>query len=157
MRKDFSKLIEIKKLKKICDNAKREGKIIVFTNGCFDIIHPGHIECLQKAKQLGDILIVGLNTDNSVKRIKNNSRPIFNEKARITILSAIQWVDYIVLFDELTPQKLIETLSPDILVKGGDYKKGTVVGRTVVKNVVIIPLVKGYSTTEIINKIKEEK
>lgn len=149
----IGKVVGIEETKKICAEAKQNNKVVVFTNGCFDIIHPGHIECLRMAKELGSILIVGLNTDNSIKRFKSKSRPIFNEKDRAKVLSAIQWVDYIVMFDEPTPHNLIETLKPDILVKGGDYKPEEVVGRDVVNNVVIVPLLPGYSTTEIIKRI----
>lgn len=149
----MDKVVEIEEIKEICKKTKEKGKVVVFTNGCFDIIHPGHIELLEKAKSLGNILIVGLNTDNSIKNIKNNSRPVFNEKDRAKVLCAICWVDYIVLFDELTPQKLISAIKPDILVKGGDYEIEEVVGRKEAGKVVIIPQLPGYSTTEIIRKI----
>ncbi|MBI4722314.1 MAG: adenylyltransferase/cytidyltransferase family protein [Candidatus Stahlbacteria bacterium] len=115
------------------------------------------IECLHKAKELGDILIVGLNTDNSVKKLKGSSRPIFNESDRAKVLSAIRWVDYVVLFADPTPQKLIQILKPNILVKGGDYEPGAVVGKEIAENVVIIPLLPGYSTTEIIKKVQMSK
>ncbi|MDI6839271.1 MAG: D-glycero-beta-D-manno-heptose 1-phosphate adenylyltransferase [bacterium] len=155
--KDDCAVVKIKEIVKIRKKAKVEGKVVVFTNGCFDIIHRGHIECLHRAKELGDILIVGLNTDNSIKKFKSKGRPIFNEKDRAAVLCAISFVDYIVLFDESTPQKLIETIKPDILVKGGDYKINEIVGREIVQKeggkVVIIPKVPGYSTTKIINKI----
>ena len=153
----MGKIIGIEEIKRICDEAKKKGKIVVFTNGCFDIMHPGHIECLRMAKELGNILIVGLNTDNSVRKIKGTMRPIFNESDRATVLSAIRWVDYVVLFDDLTPQKLIQLLKPNMLVKGGDYEPEAVVGKEVAGNVVIIPLLHGYSTTEIINRIKVQK
>ena len=153
----MGEVVKIKKIIQIRKQAKDEGKIVVFTNGCFDILHPGHIECLQKAKEMGDILIIGLNTDNSVKKLKGSSRPIFNESDRAKVLSAIRWVDYVVLFDDPTPQKLIELLKPNILVKGGDYEPEAVIGKEVVGNVVIIPLLPGYSTTEIIKKVKMPK
>ena len=153
----MGEVVKIKKIIQIRKQAKDEGKIVVFTNGCFDLIHRGHIECLCKAKELGDILIVGLNTDRSVREIKGEGRPIFNEKDRATVLCALIYVDYVVLFDDPTPQKLIEAIKPDVLVKGGDYKLDQIVGREVVEKVggkvVIIPEVPGYSTTEIINKL----
>jgi D-beta-D-heptose 7-phosphate kinase/D-beta-D-heptose 1-phosphate adenosyltransferase len=155
---NIDKVVELKEIKEICRTAKKEGKKIVFTNGCFDIIHPGHIECLKRAKELGDLLVVGVNTDRSVRKIKGKGRPIFNETDRVTILSAITFVDYIVLFDESTPQRLIENIEPDVLVKGGDYTKEEIVGRDVVEGcggrVVVVPYVRGYSTTAIIDKVK---
>ncbi|WP_336514045.1 D-glycero-beta-D-manno-heptose 1-phosphate adenylyltransferase [Pollutibacter soli] len=134
-------------------------KKVVFTNGCFDILHKGHIELLSKAAQLGDILIVGLNADSSVKKLKGEERPVNDENFRSEIMAGLLIVDAVSLFEEDTPYELIETIVPDILVKGGDYKPEDVVGaETVIKNggnVEIIPLVKGYSTTGIIQKIRE--
>lgn len=154
-----NKIVTFEELMQIRKRAKKEGKIVVFTNGCFDVIHRGHIECLQKAKELGDILVIGLNTDNSIRKIKTKGRPIFDEIARAVVLSALEFVDYIILFDEPTPQKLISALIPDILVKGGDYKIDEIVGRETVQKaggkVVVIPEIPGYSTTEIIKKISE--
>ncbi len=132
---------------------KRQNKTIVFTNGCFDIIHPGHIKILKTAKSAKNILIVGLNSDSSIKEIKGKTRPIFKEKARIQILESIEFVDFIILFKEKTPYNLIKTLKPDILVKGGDWKKGQIVGNNIAKKVVRIKLQKGYSTSKIIKKI----
>ncbi len=156
----MSKLINLAKAKEIRVKAKEKGEIIVFTNGCFDILHRGHIQYLRQAKELGDILVIGLNTDNSIHNFKSKSRPIFNQDDRAEVLSALTFVDYIVLFDELTPQNLIEKIEPDILVKGGDYKMNEIVGRETVRkcggNVIILPLLQGYSTTEIINKIKNK-
>ena len=149
----MNRVVGIEEVKKICAEARREGKVIVFTNGCFDILHPGHIEILEKAKSFGDILIVGLNTDNSIKQFKSPARPIFSQADRARVLSAISYVDYIVLFDDPTPQKLIEDIKPDVLVKGGDYKKDEVVGREVAGRVELVPLLPGYSTTEVMNKI----
>jgi rfaE bifunctional protein nucleotidyltransferase chain/domain len=147
---------KIKSLKKIVQNLKKQGKKIVFTNGCFDLIHPGHIKILKKAKESGDILIVGLNSDKSVKTNKGKKRPLLNQKARTTILSAIEYVDYITIFDQKTPYGLIKMLQPDILVKGQDWDKNQVVGRKIAKKVVQIKLAKGYSTTNIINTIKKD-
>jgi len=134
------------------------GKKVVFTNGCFDILHLGHIDYLEKAKRLGDVLIVGLNADVSVKRLKGPERPINDEYARARMLAALHFVDAVCLFNEDTPGELIETILPDILVKGGDYTIETIVGaETVMKNggqVKTIDLVDGFSTTSIIEKLK---
>lgn len=146
------KITDIEKLKEIL-NKKNNGKKVVFTNGCFDILHRGHVEYLQKAKELGDLLVLGLNSDSSVKRLKGESRPINNEKDRAIILSALECVDYIIIFYEDTPLELIKNLKPDILVKGGDYKIENVVGREYAKETVLIDFVDGYSTTKIIKNI----
>lgn len=126
----------------------------VFTNGCFDILHIGHIRLLQQAKELGDMLIVGVNTDDSVRRLKGGNRPINSEKDRVDLLMAIKYVDEVIIFNEDTPYKLIEIIKPDIIVKGGDYVPDEVVGRDLAK-VVIIPFVDGHSTTSIIKKIRK--
>ncbi len=130
---------------------------IVFTNGVFDILHYGHVDYLTKAKKLGDILIVGLNTDSSVKKFKGKNRPIQNEKDRALILAALRPVDYVILFSEETPERLIKMIKPDILVKGADYKISEIVGAEFVKSyggtVKRIKLVKGRSTTGIIGKL----
>jgi D-beta-D-heptose 7-phosphate kinase / D-beta-D-heptose 1-phosphate adenosyltransferase len=153
-------ILKIDELKKIISMAKSTDKKVVFTNGCFDIIHGGHIEFLQKAKSLGDILIVGLNADISVKKLKGENRPIKNEKERANILSALKYIDYITLFDETTPEKLIREIKPDILVKGDDYKIDEVVGREIVEGygarVELIPIVQGHSTTQTLKKIIEQ-
>lgn len=151
----MNKYKSINLLKKIVANLKKEKKTIVFTNGCFDLIHPGHIKIFKEAKQNGDILIVGLNSDKSVKILKGNSRPLLNQKARVTILSAIEYIDYVVIFDQKTPYSLINQLRPQILVKGQDWAKHQVIGRKLVKKVVRIKISPGYSTTNIINKIKK--
>ncbi len=132
---------------------------IVFTNGCFDLLHLGHINYLSEAKDLGDILIVGVNTDSSVKMLdKGETRPITDENARATIVAALHFVDAVVLFDEETPYKLIKTVQPDVLVKGSDYRPEDIVGYDVVKKkggeVVTINFLPGYSTTSIVKKIK---
>lgn len=149
--KKYKNLIEAKE---IIDKLKNESKIIVFTNGVFDIIHPGHIELLKSARSFGDFLILALNSDSSVKKIKGNKRPIFSLEERIKILSSIIYVDLIVSFEEETPYEVIKFLKPDILVKGGDYKIEDVVGREFVKEVKIVPYLQGYSTTKIIERIK---
>jgi D-glycero-beta-D-manno-heptose 1-phosphate adenylyltransferase len=135
-----------------------EGKKIVFTNGCFDIVHLGHIDYLEKARNLGDKLVLGLNTDDSVRRLKGETRPVVNEYARSRMMAAFEFVDAVVLFDEPTPLELIETVKPDILVKGDDYSVETIVGADFVMSkggeVKTIALVKGYSTSLLIEKIK---
>jgi len=151
--KPSSKVKSLAGLQKIVDKLKRQGKRIVFTNGCFDLIHPGHIKVLNLAKSKGEILILGLNSDVSVRKIKGNRRPLLNEKARAALLGAIEVIDYIVLFDEPTPLRVIKTLKPEVLVKGGDWVKGKIVGSRQVKQVIQVKLQKGYSTSNIINKI----
>ena len=133
------------------------GETIVFTNGCFDILHRGHVEYLAQAADLGDKLIIGLNTDASVKRLKGESRPVNDEKSRALLLSALQFVDVVVFFDEDTPYELIKQLQPDILVKGNDYKPEEIVGYDIVTakggKVLTIDLVEGFSTTNIISRM----
>ncbi|MDT7879834.1 MAG: adenylyltransferase/cytidyltransferase family protein [Candidatus Hydrothermia bacterium] len=150
----LKKYKNLKEAKEIIDKLKSENKIIVFTNGVFDIIHPGHIELLRSAKSFGDFLILALNTDSSVKKIKGDKRPIFSLNERIKILSSIVYVDLIVSFEEETPYEVIKFLKPDILVKGGDYRIEDVIGREFVKEVKIVPYLEGYSTTKIIERIK---
>ena len=132
---------------------KKEGKIIAFTNGCFDILHPGHIKILKEAKKKADILIVGLNSNISVKKIKGPQRPILSQSARAKILESIKYVDYVVIFNEKTPYNLIKRIKPDYLIKGADWTKEKVVGGNLAKNVFLVKLKKGYSTTNIINTI----
>lgn len=133
------------------------GKTIVFTNGCFDIFHYGHLHCLKEASKLGDILIVGVNSDESIKRIKGKKRPIINETERMLLVAGLPFVDYVVKFDEDTPLRLIEKIKPDILAKGGDYDGKEIVGKDVVEQkngkIVILPYFNGYSTSSIITKI----
>ncbi len=148
-------ILALQKLKKIVKKIKSNGKSIVLTNGCFDILHAGHITLLKKAKQLADVLIVALNTDKSVKRLKGNKRPILNQKERALIVDSIKYVDYVVLFDEDTPYRVIGELKPDVLVKGADYKIKDIVGYGIVPKIVRIKIVKGKSTTNIIKKIKK--
>src|ERR1019366_7816234 len=132
---------------------KRRGKTIVFTNGVYDLIHAGHITLLEKSKRLGDILVVGINSNASVKRLKGPKRPLVGESDRALVLSALEAVDYVTVFSEDTPYELLEKLQPDILVKGGDYALEKIVGRNLVKKVVRIPLVQGRSTSNLIAKI----
>ncbi len=150
-------IVSLKKLKSIVEKLKKQNKKIVFTNGCFDIIHIGHITLLEKAKSLGDILVVGLNSDESVKKLKGKERPIVPQNERAEILDSIKYVDYVVVFDELTPYKVITEIRPDIIVKGEDYKLKEVVGWGIVPKIVRINLVKDRSTTGIIEKIKRLK
>ena len=151
-------VIDQELLKKIVVELKEQGKKIVFTNGCFDILHAGHVDYLSKAKQLGDYLIIGLNTDSSVRRLKGSERPINHQADRAIVLSALKSVDFVCYFEEDTPLELIELLIPNYLVKGGDYTVETVVGADfVIENggeVFLIPLVEGKSTTSIIKKMK---
>ncbi|MDD3859615.1 MAG: D-glycero-beta-D-manno-heptose 1-phosphate adenylyltransferase [Bacteroidales bacterium] len=141
-------------------NWKKENKKIVFTNGCFDLIHKGHIEYLARAKNFGDKLIIGLNSDNSVKRLKGEQRPINTQEARALLLASFVFTDAVVVFDEDTPEKIIQLYSPDVLVKGGDYKYNEIVGAEYVTNhggkVEIIPFVEGYSSTNIIKNISKK-
>ena len=138
---------------------KRNGRRIVFTNGCFDLLHPGHIRSLELARGLGDVLIVGLNGDASVRQLKGPGRPVIAERERAEILAALESVDAVVIFDDLTPREVISRLLPDVLVKGGDWPGDQIVGREEVEaaggRVVSIPVVPGYSTTAILRKIRE--
>lgn len=142
----------------ICRQLKASGKKIVFTNGCFDIIHAGHVRYLRQAKNLGDCLIVGLNSDSSVKKLKGEDRPINNECDRAEVLGELKAVDYVVIFEELTAEKIIAALKPDIYAKGGDYTPQSLPEAPVVAayggEIKILPFVDGKSTTGIINKIK---
>ena len=154
------KIFDLEFLMKNIDQWRNENKKIVFTNGCFDLIHLGHIELLARSSDLGDILIIGVNSDSSIQKLKGENRPIIEEDSRVKQLAALEFVDAVVLFHEDTPQKLIEKIKPDVITKGGDYKAENVVGNEVVtqKNgqVVIIPLTQGYSTTSILKKIKDD-
>ncbi|MDP2807519.1 MAG: D-glycero-beta-D-manno-heptose 1-phosphate adenylyltransferase [bacterium] len=153
----IKKTVSLTQAKEIRQQAKAQGKKVVFTNGVFDLLHRGHVEYLQKARELGDILVIGLNSDSSVCRIKGSKRPLCSQEDRAIVLSALVCVDHIVLFDEDTPQKLIEALVPDILVKGADYSVEQIVGADVVlKNggkVLPIELTPGKSTTGLIKRI----
>lgn len=149
----MSKILNWNELKETVERLKANGKKIVFTNGCFDIIHIGHIRYLKEAKALGDVLVVGLNSDRSVSIIKPN-RPITRQNHRAEILSSLEMVDYVTLFDEETPYELIKSLQPDILVKGGDWKKEDIVGSDIAKETYSLPYIKGISTSGIIERIK---
>ncbi len=138
---------------------KAAGEKIVFTNGCFDILHLGHVDYLEKARQLADRLVLGLNTDASIRRLKGEARPVVPEHARARVMAALWFVDVVIPFEENTPIRLIEAVKPDILVKGDDYAFENIIGADFVIStggkVQTIPLVKGYSTTQIITKIKQ--
>ena len=155
-----AKIFNIKDLSQIINEWRLNGDKIVFTNGCFDLIHLGHLEILARSADLGDKLIVGLNSDMSIKKIKGSSRPIIEEDSRAKQLAAIEFIDAVILFNEDTPYDLINILKPDVLTKGGDYKKNDIVGNQLINkeqgDVVIIPLTQGYSTTSILEKIKNE-
>ncbi len=141
-------------LRKICSRLRADGKKIVFTNGCFDILHAGHVRYLERARRLGDVLIVGLNADRSVSSLKPG-RPVNSQKHRAEVLAALSSVDHIVIFSEKTPYALIKALRPDVLVKGGDWKKKDIVGSDIARETRSLPYVKGLSTTGIIEKIRK--
>jgi D-beta-D-heptose 7-phosphate kinase/D-beta-D-heptose 1-phosphate adenosyltransferase len=138
---------------------KRNGKRVVFTNGCFDLLHPGHIESLETARALGDALIVGINSDEGVRKLKGPGRPVFPAEERAEILASLECVDAVLIFEEPTPQRVIAALLPDILVKGEDWPGNQIVGREEVEaaggKVVRVEVVEGYSTSEILRKIRE--
>jgi len=143
-------------LGKALDAEREKGRRVVFTNGCFDIIHAGHVRYMDEARKLGDVLVVGLNSDSSVARIKPG-RPIVPEGQRAEVLAALQMVDFVTVFDEPTPYELIKRLRPDVLVKGGDWKPEDIVGSDLVPVTKSLPYFEGLSTTEIIEKIKKLK
>lgn len=149
-------IVPFSQLPDLIKQLKMQNRKIVFTNGCFDILHKGHVTYLEKARKLGDVLVVGLNSDSSVKRLKGESRPINDEQARGTVLSALACIDYVVIFSDDTPLKLIEVVRPDILVKGGDYEIENIVGREYAKETVVIPFVEGFSTTNTINSMNNK-
>lgn len=153
-----SKIFSLNDLKNQVNAWKQSGEEVVFTNGCFDIIHRGHIEVLAQTADLGDRLIIGLNSDTSIQKLKGEDRPIIDEQARSILLAALNFVDAVILFPEDTPINLISTLLPDVLAKGGDYEIETIVGQEIVQNnggkVKLVPFVDGFSSTTIIEKIK---
>jgi len=155
---DMGQIVTLNELLDIRSRLRERGKRVVFTNGCFDILHRGHVDYLRKARDLGDVLIVGLNTDTSVQRLKGPGRPIVDETDRAHVLAALEAVDYVCLFDEETPRQLIERLVPDILVKGADWAISDVVGKDVVEaaggTVRTIEFLPNRSTSRIIEKIR---
>ncbi len=152
-----NKIVTLTQLRDKVGSLKRSDKKIGFTNGCFDILHPGHIIYLEKAKDICDILIVGINSDSSIKKIKGKNRPIMKEEARLLIVAALESVDYVIKFSQKTPLNLIKSIKPDILIKGGDWREEDIVGSDYIKSiggkVKILPYIKGYSTTSLIKSI----
>ncbi|MBS1542156.1 MAG: D-glycero-beta-D-manno-heptose 1-phosphate adenylyltransferase [Bacteroidetes bacterium] len=159
MEKSSDKIKDLTAARRIVEDWKARGEKVVFTNGCFDILHLGHVDYLEKARALGDRLVLGLNTDASVGRFKGPSRPIQDQHSRARVLSSLQFVDLVVFFDEDTPIQLISTLLPNVLVKGSDYLAENIVGADVVKQaggeVKTLDFVPGYSTSKIVEKIKK--
>lgn len=155
-----SKIYTLSKLVEQSKVWRNNGDKIVFTNGCFDLVHRGHVEVLANTADLGDKLIVGLNTDSSIQDLKGKNRPIIDENSRAILLASLQFIDAVVLFSEDTPYHLIETILPDILAKGGDYKVKEITGHELVLQnggeVILVPFIDGFSTTNIVNKIKQD-
>jgi D-beta-D-heptose 7-phosphate kinase/D-beta-D-heptose 1-phosphate adenosyltransferase len=154
----MKKIKTFSSIKTIIKNYKKTGKNIIFTNGCFDILHAGHVQYLSEAKRLGDILIIGLNSDNSIAKIKGEKRPIISQKYRALLLETLEMVNYVVIFEETTPLKLLHIIRPDWLVKGGNLTKKEIVGADFVESyggkVKNLSCIKGLSTSKIIDKIK---
>jgi rfaE bifunctional protein nucleotidyltransferase chain/domain len=152
------KLKSSSEIARIAKRLRSQGKRIVFTNGCFDLIHPGHIQTLKQARGFGDVLMVGLNSDSSVRKLKGRSRPLIHQRGRAQVMEALECVDYVVIFNTATPEKLIQTIRPHILVKGSDWSQGRIVGEDFVKSyggsLRRIRLVPGFSTTHLIQKLK---
>ncbi|HLF18161.1 MAG TPA: adenylyltransferase/cytidyltransferase family protein [Candidatus Omnitrophota bacterium] len=153
--KTDKKIVTLEELKKEVNEHRKKKETIAFTNGCFDILHLGHVSYLEKAKGKNRVLIVGLNSDASVRKIKGEGRPINNQQARAKVLAALVYVDFVVIFDEETPLKLIEAVKPDVLIKGADWKKEDVVGASVVGKVELVPYLASYSTSGTIALIKK--
>ena len=154
-----SKIFSLDKLKNQVNAWKQAGEEVVFTNGCFDIVHQGHIEVLARTADLGTKLIIGLNSDSSIQKLKGKNRPIIQEQSRAILLASFSFVDAVVFFSEETPINLINTLKPDVLAKGGDYEISTIVGHKVVQEnggkVILVPFIDGFSSTTIIEKIRK--
>ena len=152
-----NKIINRDRVSQIIDDLRRKGKKIVFTNGCFDLLHVGHLRYLKQAREEGDILILGLNSDRSVRELKGEARPLFPQDERAELLAALSMVDYVVIFDERTPLDLIKEIRPDILVKGGDWRREDIVGGDEVEasggRVVVVPEIPGRSTSNLVDEI----
>jgi D-beta-D-heptose 7-phosphate kinase/D-beta-D-heptose 1-phosphate adenosyltransferase len=155
----MGQVVSREELVKIRGEARQRGRIVVFTNGCFDLLHRGHVQYLGQAKALGDILVVGLNSDDSVRQLKGPERPLNAQEDRAQVLAALEVVDYVCIFAEQTPAQLIEAVVPDVLVKGGDYRAEEIVGRDTVQTaggqVVVVEELAGFSTQEIIERIRQ--
>ena len=155
----MNKILDRNTLRTKMEQLRKKGKKIAFTNGCFDILHVGHVRYLREAKKTADILILALNSDSSVRSIKGEKRPLVTENERAEMLAALEFIDFITIFEESTPLEIIKYLKPDVLIKGGDWPEEKVVGREEVKKwggqVVIIPEIEGKSTTNIVERIKE--
>ncbi len=150
-----NKILSLPALLKKLPALRRQGKTVAFTNGCFDLMHIGHVKYLEEAGKGNRVLIVGLNSDTSINRIKGPSRPIIGQKSRAAVLAALESVDFVVIFNEPTPYKIIAVIKPDILIKGADWKGKSVVGEDLVKKVEFVKYIQGFSTTNIIEKIKK--
>ena len=152
-----TKILRPRALKRRLDVLRRQGKRIVFTNGCFDLIHPGHVRYLRAAKRLGDVLVVGLNSDASVRRLKGPGRPLVPQRDRCEVMAALEMVDYVTVFGEDTPYELIKQVQPDVLVKGGDWRPEDIVGADIVRArggvVRSLRFTRGYSTTRLVERI----
>jgi D-beta-D-heptose 7-phosphate kinase/D-beta-D-heptose 1-phosphate adenosyltransferase len=153
-----AKLKTVEELASIAAQARTNGKIVVFTNGCFDLIHRGHLHMLRQAKAQGDLLIVALNSDASVKALKGEDRPVMTEADRVELIAALEMVDYVVVYDEPDPYRVITAIKPNVLAKGGDWSPDKIIGADVVEQnggrVAVIPYLQGFSTSEIIERIK---
>jgi D-beta-D-heptose 7-phosphate kinase/D-beta-D-heptose 1-phosphate adenosyltransferase len=149
------KIVTLREIRRVVADHRARGRTVVFTNGCFDLLHAGHVALLEHARARGDVLVVGLNTDRSVRALKGDGRPVLPQRERARLLAALEAVDYVVLFDEDTPTRLVRAIRPDVLVKGEDYAGRAVVGREHAGRVELAPLVRGVSTTEIIRRIRE--
>lgn len=154
----MTKIVSIEAMIAERERLRGEGKRLVFTNGCFDLLHPGHVSYLKQARSLGDALVVALNSDRSVRELKGKGRPILNQQERAEVIAALEAVDYVTIFDEETPRVLIAAVLPDVLVKGGDWALAEIIGREEVEaaggRVLSLPYIEGSSTTDIIERIK---
>ena len=154
----MTKILDLEELVRKREALRRDGLTVVFTNGCFDLLHPGHVRYLADARSLGDVLVVALNSDRTVRILKGEGRPILLEHERAEVVAALQAVDYVTIFDQETPQTLIARLLPDVLVKGGDWSVDEIVGREEVEaaggKVLSLPYIEGSSTTDIIERVK---
>jgi D-beta-D-heptose 7-phosphate kinase/D-beta-D-heptose 1-phosphate adenosyltransferase len=157
----MNKILSQPALKRRLASLRRSGKRIVFTNGCFDLIHPGHIRYLRAARRLGDVLVAALNSDDSVRRLKGPGRPLIPQRDRCEVVAALEMVDYVTVFDDDTPYALIKNLQPDVLVKGGDWQPDEIVGADVVRArggvVRSLPYARGYSTTALVKRVQRVK